>query len=416
MFNKSGLETTDGRAVSIIDPGEHNHHAGPDFFNAKVTIGKTTWAGNVEIHVSERDWNQHGHQTDNAYNNVVLHVVYHADGSSKNAEGNEIPVVELLARISRRQIDLYESFVRSRQYIPCQNRVGEVDGFLISSWLERMLVERLERKSVAIIRRLQNNTGDWKQTFFEQLAINFGFKINATPMEMMARSIPVQLLAKYQHSVVLLEALIFGQAGLLEGQFAGEYPRKLQNEYVFLKQMHRLVHINPVGWKFGRMRPPNFPTIRLAQLAALIAQSRGLFSKIIECRDQARLKAFFEISASSYWSDHYHFDRPSARKYPRRIGLASRENILINTVVPFLFAYSQHIDSKEHMEMALEVMEGLSSESNSIVRKMSGMGFPTGNAARSQALLELKTKYCDQKKCLNCAIGGQLLKSLSDDR
>lgn len=416
MFNKSDLTTTDGRKVTILDVGKHNHHAGPDFFNSKVIIDDTTWAGNVEIHVSERDWSQHGHQKDDAYNNVVLHVVYQADGTSKNAAGNEIPVVELLARISRRQIDLYESFVKSRLYIPCQNRIHEVDDFLTSSWLERLLVERLERKSVAILHRLQNNTGDWKQTFFEQLASNFGFKTNAIPMEMLARSIPVQLLAKYQHNLNLLEALIFGQAGLLGEQFEGEYPRKLQNEYAYLRKKHRLVPISAVGWKFGRMRPPNFPTIRLAQLSALIAHSRGLFSKIIECGEQERLKSFFEVSASEYWISHHHFDQPSTRKTAKRIGHSSRENILINTVVPFLFAFSRHVDSKEHMEIALQLINGLSAENNSVVRKMIDIGFPAGNAGRSQALLELKTQYCDEKKCLNCAVGGQLLKSVSNDR
>jgi len=415
LYNKNGLLTTDGEAVTVISPGTHNHHAGPDFFNARLMIGETTWVGNVEIHVNEKEWNRHGHEKDKAYDNVVLHVVYQADGTTLNTAGRKLPVVELQSRISRRQFDLYQSFLESRQYIPCQSQLPKTDGFLRSTWLERLLIERLGRKSKVLLDRLKGNHGDWQQTMFEQFSVSFGFKVNAEPMDMLARSIPVKLLAKYQHSLVLLEALLFGQAGLLEAQYADEYARSLQNEYEFLRHKHNLIPLNPVVWKFGRMRPHNFPTIRLAQLAALIHQSQGLFAMMMDKPSADRLLKMFEVSASEYWRNHHHFDRVSAKAAHGNLGASSREGLLINTVAPLLFAYSKHIDNALHLEVALEIMDQLAPEKNSIVRKMKEIGFDAGNAARSQALLELKLNYCDQKKCLNCAIGTQLLKSATDD-
>lgn len=413
LFNQRDLTTTDGRAVRVIKVGSHNQHAGPDFFNAQVVIADTTWAGNVEIHVQEKDWLRHGHQHDGAYNNVVLHVVYSAEGDNEVSIGNNIPVLELAGRISRKQVDLYQSFLESKLYIPCQSSIHEVDEYLVSNWLERLLIERLERKSTAVLLRLERNTGDWQQTLFEQLALNFGFKTNAPPMEMLARSIPVKLLAKYQHSQLLIEALLFGQAGFLDEHFADDYPIQLQNEYAFLRQKHRLIPLNPVVWKFGRMRPANFPTIRIAQLAAVLHQSEGLFSAIINRPDERQLLNIFDVGASAYWSNHHHFDKTSARSVERKLGKTSRENVLINTAVPFLFAYSKHVDSPLHLEKALHLTEQLPAEKNSVVNKMAEINLKAGNGARSQALLELKSQYCDKKKCLNCAIGGQLLKSIT---
>ncbi len=415
LFNQRELTTIDGRSVRIVHPGQHNHHAGPDFFNAQIVIADTTWAGNVEIHVNEKEWYRHGHQNDAAYNNVVLHVVFHAGGESVNALGNDIPVVELAGRVSRRQIDLYQSFLTSKQYIACENSLATVDEIIKFSWLDRLLVERLERKSEAVLYRLDRNTGNWQQTLFEQLAVNFGFKVNAQPMEMLARSIPVKLIAKYQHSLVLIESLLFGQAGFLEDQFQETYPIQLQNEYSFLQKKHRLIAMNNVSWKFGRMRPANFPTIRLAQFASLLHQSEGLFSAIIDQPNVKLLAKMFEVSASTYWNDHHHFGKTGVRVNEKRLGKSSGESILINTVLPFLFAYSKRNDSQEHLDKALELAEIIPAEENSVIRKMGTLGFIADNAARTQSLLELKSQYCDSKKCLNCAIGNQLLKTVTND-
>lgn len=415
LFNQRELVTTDQRSVEVIKAGTHNHQAGPDFFNAKVKIADATWVGNVEIHVDERDWFRHGHHTDKAYNNVVLHVVHQAADGSQNQLGNDIPVLELRSRISQSQFDLYASFIESKQYIPCAGLLKRADPFIVSNWLGGTLVERLERKSTIILERLNQNRGDWRQTLFEQVAINFGFKVNALPMELLARSIPVNLLAKYRHSLNVLEALLFGQAGLLNTTFSDKYPQLLQNEYVFLQKKHGLVPIKVEGWKFGRLRPPNFPTIRIAQLAAVVHQSQELFSALITTSNVRELHKLFSGSASAYWDKHHRFDAESTRIQPKAIGKASLDNILINTVAPFLFAYSRHLDSTEHLNTALELLESISPEDNTVVRKMREIGFPAGNAAQSQALLELKSQYCDAKKCLSCAIGGHLLKTAHDD-
>ena len=232
---------------------------------------------------------------------------------------------------------------------------------------------------------------------------------------MLARSIPVQLISKYQHSLFMLEALLFGQAGLLDTQYRDDHPRKLQNEYVFLRQKHRLIPLNAMSWKFGRMRPPNFPTVRIAQFAVLLHQSKGLFRSIVNQPDENKLLEVFNVSASGYWSGHHHFDKPSLKKTDKNLGTSSRENILINTVVPFLFAYSKHLDSPVHLEKALQITELLPAENNSVIKKLGEIQLIAGNAGRSQALLELKAQYCDKKKCLNCAVGNQLLKTVSND-
>lgn len=415
LFNKNDLVTTNGYPVTLLQTGTQNHHAGPDFFNARVNINGTTWVGNVEIHVFEKEWVRHGHQNDKAYDNVVLHVVYKADGVTLNTAGKEIPVVELNARIARRQIDLYRSFQNSKKTIPCEGMLPQVDRILRESWLERMVVERIERKSLGLLDRLQHHKGDWQQTMFEQIAVSFGFKVNAQPMEMLARSIPVKLLAKYKHNRILLEALFFGQAGFLNSNYSDTYPQLLQNEYAFLSHKHELVPLDMKVWKFGRMRPHNFPTIRLAQLAGLIYETRGLFAQIIDQPDAVKLLSLFDISSSEYWQSHYHFEKINAKVSSGLLGKSSRYGLLINTVVPLLFAYSKNTDNALHQDVGMEILELLPEEKNSVVNKMTEIGFGGGNAARSQALLELKSQYCDDKKCLNCAIGAQLLKSANND-
>lgn len=415
LFNKNGLRTIDGRTVNLISAGYHNQDAGPDFFNAKVMLGETVWAGNVEIHVAEKDWNRHGHQHDRAYDNVILHVVYEAGGETLNTLGQRIPVVELKGKVPRKYWDTYAQFMKSKRYIPCEGRLHEVPAEITGTWLERVLVQRLERKSKAVLARLDRNQGDWQQTLFEHLAMNFGFKTNMHPMEMLARNLPFKLLDKHHHSIVMVEALLFGQAGFLEAPLKDDYAQRLQNEYAFLRKKFGLVPLKPVIWKFGRMRPANFPTIRIAQLANLLHTAPGLFDRIRNRDNQSSWMDALQIAASDYWSAHYRFDRKAAKSHPRQLGQSSRENILINTVVPVLFAYSRQIDSRAHLDAALEIIAELPAERNRIVAKMSEIGFGAGNASRSQALLELRSVYCRNKKCLNCAVGAQLLKSTNDD-
>jgi hypothetical protein len=410
LFNKNDLQTIDGQKVQVVKPGISNYHAGPDFFNAKVYIDDALWAGNVEIHVNEIDWQRHGHQNDDAYNNVILHVVFSAGGKTINAKDKSIPVVELSGRIPLKQFELYERFLSSKQFIPCASTISRADSFFISTWLERVLIERLERKSLVITIRLATNRGDWFQTFWEHLAIAFGFKVNAQPMEMLARSIPHKLIEKYRHSHIVLESLLFGQAGFLDESRSDSYFQELQNEYAFLQKKHGLIPIPVSLWKFGRMRPGNFPTIRIAQLAALLHAHGNLFNQLLEEEDVKKIENYFKVNASAYWNEHYRFELKSEKKNTKVPGGGSVEGILINVVVPFLFAYGKHIGKDEYAEKSMKLLEQLPAEKNSIINGFEKLGIPSNGAARTQALLELKSVYCDQKKCLNCSVGVHLLK------
>lgn len=416
LFRKDALTTTDGRSVVIIHPGQHNHQSGPDFFNARIEIDGTLWVGNVEIHVDERDWFRHDHHHDEAYDNVILHVVYAASpGGTTNTQGREIPVLSLDSRISEKQYRLYLSFLASKQFIPCAALLNRAPKTLVALCQDRMLVNRLERKSKDVLLRLDRNRGDWQQTLFEQLAMNFGFKVNAQPMEMMARSLPVNLLGKYQDNLLQLEALLFGQSGWLDERLETDYALQLQNEYAFLRHKHKLISIEAVAWKFGRMRPANFPTIRVAQLAALVHKSKGLFRAILEIENPAELAALFDVTASPYWSDYHHFDKRTASNSVKHLGVSSRDIIIINTVVPFLFAYSLHLDDQQYADKGISLLESRPPESNRIVLNMHKLGFALEHAAHSQSLLELKSQYCDEKKCLHCAIGTKLLNEVESD-
>jgi hypothetical protein len=410
LFNKNDLQTVDGQKVQVVKPGVSNNHAGPDFFNAKIYIDDALWAGNVEIHVNEIDWQKHGHQHDDAYNNVILHVVFSAGGITNNAKEKSIPVVELSGRIPLKQFELYERFLNSKQFIPCASSISKADSFYVNTWLERVLIERLERKSLVITDRLESNRGDWFQTFWEHLAVAFGFKVNAQPMEMLARSLSHKLIEKYRHSQVVLESLLFGQAGFLDETRSDPYFQELQNEYAFLQKKHGLIPIPVSLWKFGRMRPGNFPTVRIAQLAALLHAHGNLFNHLLEETEVKRIENYFKVNASKYWNEHYRFEQKSEKKSAKAPGDSSIEGILINVVVPFLFAYGKHIGKDEFAEKSMKILELLPAEKNSVVTGFEKLGISIVGAAQTQALLELKSVYCDRKKCLTCSVGVHLLK------
>jgi hypothetical protein len=410
LFDKTNLSTTCGKNIQVVKTGLANSNSGPDFFNAKIYIDDALWAGNVEIHVNESDWSRHEHQKDDAYNNVILHVVYISDSTTVNANGKNIPVVALSDRISLKQFDLYQRFLESKLYIPCAQGIKQVDENLVHSWLERVLIERLERKSTVITERLNRNRGDWFQTFWEHMALSFGFKTNALPFEMLALSLPIMLIEKYKHSLLTIEALLFGQAGMLNESLSDAYYRQLQNEYSFLQKKHQLLPVQLGAWKFGRMRPGNFPTIRIAQLAQIIHLKGNLFNRIIEEDSTLALRNLFEIDASKYWNDHYGFGLKSSKSFPKALGADSIDIIIINVVVPFLFAYSRHMGQDFLTDRSIKIMESIDSEKNAIVRGFGAIGISSNDAGRSQSLLELKSQYCDHKKCLNCSIGVQLIK------
>ena len=409
LFNNTNLKTHTGEAIEIVKPGDQNHHAGPDFQNAVIKIGETLWAGNVEIHINSSDWNKHKHSSDKVYNNVILHVVLNDDCTISRTSGEVIPAIELKERIDKNTYLKYADLISSKQWISCSRSINQVDSMIITSWLSRLLAERLERKSESIINSLNLNKYNWQETFYQQLARNFGFKLNAGPFEMMAKSLPLAYLGKHRNNLEQIEALIFGQAGMLDGKFTEDYPLYLQKEYSFLKLKYKLQPIDNHLWKFLRLRPASFPTIRLSQFSQLINNSEGLLSKVLECSSLSDYYELFKVSASYYWQTHYTFGKQTAQSI-KLLGKSSVDVILINTVAPFLFVYGSH---KEHIykEKGLNLLESIQGENNSVIKKWKGIGMETGTAFNTQALLELKSSYCDAKKCLSCSIGSSLLKS-----
>ena len=403
-FNAGELRTTSGEDLLIIYPGTYNTNQGPDFTGAKIKIGNTTWAGNVELHVKASDWNRHNHQLDKNYNNVVLHVVWENDFPNYN-----IPVLNLENRIARSLLQRYEELMNSQGFIACERSIATVTRIVLESWKERLLAERLLRKSSIVELFLSQNNQHWEETFWWLLARNFGIKINADAFELMARSLPVSILAKHKNQIHQLEALLMGQANLLHHQFSDDYSILIQKEYEFYKSKYKL-RPGPVTPFFLRMRPGNFPTIRLAQLAMLIHNSEHLFSKIKETDSLKVVKNWLDVTANDYWHYHYRFDEPSSFKR-KRLGTAMTDNILINTVCSVLFTYGHFHKEQKYKDRAIGWLEEIAAESNSITKGFHRLGLENKNARDSQALLELKNEYCSKKKCLDCAIGNALLKS-----
>ena len=408
LLNLNELITVDGIPVSVISPGLHNFNSGPDFSNAKIKIGDTTWAGNVEIHLRTSDWLKHGHQYDKAYDNIILHVVHHHD---KEINSNA-PVLELKQKFDPSLWIRFEKMITAYQFVPCEKHINEIDKIVLDSWLERLIVERLENKSEAILNSLELNKNNWEETFYHLIARNFGFKINSVPFELLAKSLPLHILAKHKNSLFQIEALLFGQAGLLADIFEDDYPNKLKKEYQYLRKKFNLNPVEEYLWKFMRLRPVNFPTIRIAQFAQLILKSTNLFSKIREAGNSKEILNYFNLQASDYWNDHFVFDKHSRCKV-KTFGASSMYNVVINTVVPMLFVYGKYHNYEKMVQKSMELLEAVPAEDNTIIRGWSGFGLEPKTAYESQALIQLKNEYCVQKKCLNCAIGAKIISGVS---
>jgi hypothetical protein len=404
-FNKSELISAQDEAIQIMFHGQFNSNQGPDFSNAKIRIGKTTWAGTVELHIRTSDWNKHRHQEDKNYKNVILHVVWENDALN----GTSIPVLELKNRVSKILLKRYQELMDTTSFIASENSILSLPEISWKSWKERLLAERLLRKSQKVEKYLQQNNFHWEETFWWLLARNFGMKVNADLFEDVARSLPLSLIAKHRRQVIHIEALLLGQAGLLEGKMEEDYPIMLQKEYKFLTKKYSL-HQPGNQVFFLRMRPRNFPTIRLAQLAMLIHESMHLFSKIKEANSVRDIKNWMDVTANDYWHYHYRFDETSVFK-KKKLGNVMIDNILINTIIPVLFSYGNYHVENKYKEKALSWLELTDAEINTVTRGFHKLGVICKNAYDSQALLELKTQYCDNKRCLECAVGNFLLKS-----
>ncbi|RZL32717.1 MAG: DUF2851 family protein [Pedobacter sp.] len=411
-FDYNDLKTADGQNLNIIHQGLLNKNSGPDFNNGKIQLGDTIWAGNIEIHIKSSDWLKHNHQSDASYENVILHVVYENDVEIKRIDGSVLPVLELKNRIADELIEKYEALFLTLTDFPCIAQIQYVDKLIIDSFLSRTLIERFEQKTYTVIETLNELNGNWDETFYRFMARNFGFKVNALPFELFSRAIPQQIYGKHKDNSLLIEALVFGSAGFLSGQLEEGYPIKLKQEFQFLQKKYNIKPIDVSMWKFMRMRPQNFPTLRLAQFAALIVKANHLFSKLMEISSVAELRALFEnLPVNDYWKTHYHFKKQTTAVNVQ-IGKASVDNILLNTVALFLFAYGKHTGTQFYISRAIKLLESLPAEQNAITDKFTSAGVEVDNAFASQGILQLKKQYCDAKKCLSCGIGIKILKQI----
>jgi hypothetical protein len=409
LFDQRSLKTDSGEPVSILKPGEHNRDRGPDFVNARIKIGDTTWAGNIEIHITSDDWYRHFHQRDSFYDNTLLHVVYEHNASVKRTDGSIIPVIELKELVDRELEIRYEELMAEKAWVPCQAHLATVDELSVHAWLDRVLVERLEEKCEAHRSVLEKNAYNWEETFYQLLARNFGFKVNSGPFEMLAMSLPLGILEKHRHKLAEVEALLFGQAGLLNGKFKDNYPQQLQREYKYLSASYNLKPIEGKIWKFLRLRPANFPTVRIAQFAQLICRSQKLFSGVIEqAASLTAMKTFFSLSVSGYWNAHYVFGKKHA-PISKNMGASAVDNIIINTIVPLLFLYGRENGLQSYCDRAADLLSRIPPENNSVINNWKTVGVRAISADVSQALLKLKTSYCDKKQCLSCGIGNAIL-------
>jgi len=426
-LNDKDLKTAEGETVEVVATGYRNTDSGPDFLEAKIQIGDKLWAGHVEIHVKSSDWNRHGHQTDKAYKNVILHVVYEND-----SRVNDIPTLELKGHFDETLFSQYQKLISSKNWIPCEKSIAKVPVFTRLSWLDRMAVERLESKSETVTKTLEANQFDWEDALYKLLMRYLGLKVNNEAFEYLANILPFKTLLKHTDNILQVEAMLMGCAGFLEEDFTEDYPLLLKREFNVMRAKFSLLTMPAERWKFMRMRPSNFPTIRLAQMAQLIHKNGCLFSKIRAAKATAEVKALFDVAASEYWETHWRFpkhdrlpqcDSPTdlksrtvglsyhgSRKTPKHLGDTTIDVLIINAVTPLLFCYGKLHKDESVCETAMQFLEDTEAEDNAVIRHYAQCGIKAENAMQTQALLHLFNTYCKRKRCLECRIGNVLMR------
>ncbi len=417
LWQTTPLETTDGRLVEVVDPGLANRHSGPDFFNAKVVINGTLWVGNVEIHDRSSDWYLHGHDQDAHYNNVVLHVVCDADRDVMTAEGHYLP--QMVLHVPQQVRDHYEELMHTDAYPPCYRIIPSLTRLTVHAWMAALQTERLEEKTVAIEERARRAGQSWEDAFFQTLVRNFGFGINGDAFEEWSHHISLQQVGKHRDNLFQIEAMFMGQAGLLELSAIPEryqqqalndgYFAKLRKEYQFLAHKFSLQPMDASLWRFLRLRPQNFPHIRIAQLATLYYSRRCSLSALLECLQLSDVREMLQTQVTPYWETHYAFGSESVSS-TKHLSVASLRLITINTCVPMLFAYGRHAHKEALCDRAFDFLEQLPAEQNHIIRMWKDCGLEVATAGDSQALIQLKRQYCDRRDCLHCRIGYEYLK------
>lgn len=407
-YNRQSLQTVSGEAVEVIFPGELNRNQGPDFKQARVKIGAVLWAGDIELHLQSSGWLQHHHNTDDQYAKVILHVIWQQDIPIADGNNHLIPALELYNRVPLFLLQRYQQWMQQPQTIPCHADIHMAPAITWQSWQQRLLIERLQHKAEHIQQLLQQNNNHWEQVCWQLTCRYFGAPVNTEAFEQIAASLPVSLLARHKGQLHQLEALLLGQGGFLKDDFIEHHALLLQKEYTFLQAKYGLIPVNkaPV---FLRMRPVNFPTVRLAQLAMLLHQSVHLFSKIKEAGSLKNLAALFSVTAGAYWNTHYQLKEVAAHQL-KRTGQQLVDTVLINVAVPLLFTYGRQQSEAKYCDHALQLLEEIGAEKNNITNAFVALQVENKNAFTSQSLLHLKKNYCDVKRCLECAVGNAILK------
>ena len=411
LYDSDKLIDDNGNRIIVINPGEYNRDSGPDFFNARLLIGDMEWAGNVEIHIRSSHYNVHGHNHDPAFDNIILHVVAENDKRVYNTRGEEILTVELV--YSDLIYDRYVSLVNNPFVVACESDLPAVDGYYIRHWLSALVIERLQEKTEQVMKIFSETGNDWDETFYRMLTRYFGFRVNSEPFAMLAAALPFKIIRKHSDNRLQVEALLFGTAGMLEeGLFKDAikdtYYVDLIREYKVLSSKYSLQPIDGWIWKFSRLRPANFPTVRIAQLATMLTVAGGLFSKVLEAVNINELMELLEVSASDYWNDHFIFGKIS-RSYPKVTGLQAANILIINAVVPLLFANGRYRDSEMICERAVRYLEETNPEQNSIIDGWESAGISAESAFYTQALIHLRNNYCRKRRCLECRIGAKVI-------
>ena len=417
LFATAPLKTTEGVDVEVIDVGLHNDNAGADFFNAKVKLGDTLWVGNVEIHDMASQWFEHGHHNDPRYNNVVLHVVGKADMECLTQDGKQLPQMELA--VPKGIAGHYDELLATDKFPPCHHIIPQLQRLTLHSWLAALQTERLESKTEAVVRRVEQAKGSWEDAFFITLARNFGFGVNGDAFERWAANVPLRCVDHHRDNAFQIEALFMGQAGLLndvaiparhpDAATAESYFELLKKEYAYLAHKFNLQPLDPSLWLFLRLRPQNFPHIRLSQLAVLHHSRRASLANIVACENLTQLRKALVTQVSPYWQTHYVFGGES-KASDKALSTASRDVLILNTVAPVLFAYGRHRHNDILCDRAYQLLDELKAEDNHIVRMWKACGLEVNNAGDTQALIQLKNEYCDRKNCLRCRIGYEYLR------
>lgn len=407
-FNSTNLKTTKGETIVVKNLGQHNHNAGPDFFNAQLTIAEQTWAGNVEIHVKSSDWYVHNHQVDTAYDNVILHVVWEHNTEVFRKDNSEIATLELKQYTDKALLNNYQKLIQSKSWINCETQFSQIDDFLLNNWLERLYIERLERKSEDIAHLLKASKNNWEAVLFIMLLKNFGLKVNGESFLSLAKSLDFSVVRKLQKEVLNIEALLFGQANLLNDEILDTYYLDLQQRYHFIRQKFALNNQGVLPLQFFRLRPPNFPTIRLSQFANLFALEPQLFSKLINLKTLDAYYNLLKKDTTAFWVTHYTFGKTS-KASKKMLTKSFIDLLIINTIIPLKFSYAK-IQGTSIDNDLFQLIKQITIEKNSVVAKFLDLKPIEKTALSSQALLQLKAAYCDKNKCLQCVVGNQLLR------